>query len=278
MSKLELILSKLRSVLVLVSIGAFAFFVITFAFAVIYDKINFTTGVYDLGYKTLLIICFTLFFGGLVSARVIDLFLQREGKLIDVSEYRKNLKQQQQEELSFSQTKIYNNIIKTKKSQYTEKASLEESTKIGKEIPEKPESIETESSKDIITNKNSEKTDYNKLNKSELVEIVSPKKPQIIKIVTKTKIDIIKLIAASGEISKNKSNKFLAAFSKVITEELINGGEVELTGLGKMITIVMPAKDAVNPQTQQKIIVPSHKQVRLRFLDEFKINFNSEKG
>ena len=109
MSKIELVLSKLRSISVLVSIGTFAFFVITFAFAVINGKINFTTGVYDVGYETLLILFFIIFLGALVSARVIDLFLQREAKLMDVSEYRKSLKQK--EEVSFSQTKIYSNII-----------------------------------------------------------------------------------------------------------------------------------------------------------------------
>ena len=401
MSKIELVLSKLRSISVLVSIGTFAFFVITFAFAVINGKINFTTGVYDVGYETLLILFFIIFLGALVIARAIDLFLQREAKLMDVSEYRKSLKQK--EEVSFSQTKIYSNIIKTKKSKYPEEAPSKGLNKTKKDIFDNNNFVETENLKDTITNKKIKETDQLVLYKSGLIEIVAKetnlskvkakllinstlsiiteqlknenevkigkfgrfkkvfvkakdetnptngkvikvlegytvkfyadkifkdmialdtmqvsnnalqsnqseieeesqikeksvidkkleieekletedipekvvsRKPPKVKIVTKTKTDFIEIIASSGEISKNKSNKFLAAFSKVITEELVNDGEVELTGLGKMITIVMPAKDAVNPQTQQKIIVPSHKQVRFRFLKEFKNKFN----
>ena len=61
--------------------------------------------------------------------------------------------------------------------------------------------------------------------------------------------------------------------SKVITEELSTKGEVELTGIGTIITILMPSKEAVNPQTKQKIIVPEHRQVRMRFSEEYKKKF-----
>ena len=90
---------------------------------------------------------------------------------------------------------------------------------------------------------------------------------------TKTKADFIELISASGEISKNKSNKFLGTFGKVIIAQLAKGDDVELEGLGTMTTILMPAKEAVNPQTKQKIVVPAHRQVRMRFSDEYKAEF-----
>ena len=38
----------------------------------------------------------------------------------------------------------------------------------------------------------------------------------------------------------------------------------------------MPAKDAVNPQTKEKIVVPEHKEVRFRFDEDFKEEVNQE--
>ena len=101
----------------------------------------------------------------------------------------------------------------------------------------------------------------------------APKKVKV-STVTKTKADLIEYIFETTEISKNKSNKFLGTFGKVIIAELTNGGEVLLEGIGTIVTIVMPAKEAVNPQTKQKITVPEHRQVRMRFSDEFKAKFD----
>jgi len=426
MSKTELLLSKLRNISVLVSIGAFAFFVIAFSIAIITNSVTFVNGInIDTGYSPILITLAVLFLVALIAARVIDIYLQKESKLMDVNEYRQSLKRN--EEVSFSQTKIYSDIIRTKKSRYTEMASnedkeeeveenqttnqsdlenrikdtklsffarkkLEESMKqraavsepqeIEEEVAEEEEFIEevhNQTFMDKVKEVNwlfwKKENSQNELDSDEgkislldkvlekirninwlfwkkdtlkelpevfdekqqddsvteepdvledlvieekvvvveepIVEekvvvveeptveekvvvveeptieekvviepekvVVLPPKPKKAKIVTKTKADFIELIAASGEISKNKSNKFLGAFSKVIIEQLINGEEIELTGLGKMITIVMPAKEAVNPQTKQKIIVPEHRQVRMRFLEEFKDEFKQQK-
>jgi nucleoid DNA-binding protein len=50
--------------------------------------------------------------------------------------------------------------------------------------------------------------------------------------------------------------------------------DVELEGIGFFTTIEMPAKEAVNPQSGEKIIVAAHHQVRLRFNDELKDKMN----
>ncbi len=110
--------------------------------------------------------------------------------------------------------------------------------------------------------------------KPEIKASISKPKKVKVKVATKTKADIIEDIFNEAGLSKNKSNKFLGTFSKVIIEQLTKGKDVELTGLGTMTTIVMPAKEAVNPQTKQKIIVPSHRQVRMRFSDNFKDKFS----
>jgi len=91
--------------------------------------------------------------------------------------------------------------------------------------------------------------------------------------VTKTKLDVINYIHKNTKLSKNKSNKFLNEFEKVITEELKSGREVNIPGLGTFLTILMPKKEAMNPQTHKIIVVNEHRQVRLRIDSEFKNKF-----
>ena len=106
--------------------------------------------------------------------------------------------------------------------------------------------------------------------KAEAPKVVKPGKPKEVK---KTKADIIVYIEEKTGISKNKSNKFLKFFAEVVKEELAKGKDIDIPGFGTFTTIKMPAKDAVNPQTNKKIVVPSHRQARLRFDDKFKKNF-----
>ena len=89
----------------------------------------------------------------------------------------------------------------------------------------------------------------------------------------KTKADIIEYIEVETGISKNKSNKFLKFFAQVVKETLAEGKDVDIPGFGKFTTIEMPAKKAMNPQTNEEIIVPAHNQARLRFDDIFKDKF-----
>jgi nucleoid DNA-binding protein len=104
-----------------------------------------------------------------------------------------------------------------------------------------------------------------------------PKKPKKPKVVSKTKTDFIQMMDAKTDLSKNKANKFLKYFAEVVKEQLVKGEDVDLEGIGYFTTIEMPAKEAVNPQTKQKIIVPSHHQVRLRFNDDLKGKMNPKK-
>ena len=104
-------------------------------------------------------------------------------------------------------------------------------------------------------------------------EIVITPKPVKAKEVKKTKADVIQYIEAETGISKNKSNKFLKYFAEVVKETLASGKDVNIPGFGKFTTIEMPAKKAMNPQTNKEIIVPAHKQARLRFDDKFKEKF-----
>ena len=76
--------------------------------------------------------------------------------------------------------------------------------------------------------------------------------------------------------SENAGNKGFNSVGKYKFASLIvmNGEEVELSGIGFFTTIEMPEKEAVNPQTGEPMIVPAHNQVRLRFDDDFKDKVN----
>ena len=100
---------------------------------------------------------------------------------------------------------------------------------------------------------------------------IKPAKP---KPSVKTKKQIIELMDETTDLSKNKANKFLKFFAEVVKEQLIKREDVELEGIGFFTTIEMPAKEAVNPQTNEKIVVPAHHQVRLRFDEELKDKMN----
>lgn len=88
--------------------------------------------------------------------------------------------------------------------------------------------------------------------------------------VIKSKIDIIEYIANDVGLSKNKSKMFLKHFAEVIIDELVSGNSVNLPEFGKFTTVKMPPKEALNPQKNIRIVVPSHNQVRLRFFKKVK--------
>ena len=86
----------------------------------------------------------------------------------------------------------------------------------------------------------------------------------------RSKGDIIEYITAHTGLSNYKGKMFLKYFAEVITEELSKGNDIHIIKFGKFTTVTMPAKDAVNPRTNEKIIVPEHKQARVRFYNEVK--------
>lgn len=97
------------------------------------------------------------------------------------------------------------------------------------------------------------------------------KKPTTIK---RTKKDVIQYIHNTTKLSKNKANKFLLTMADVVKESLEHNTDVNIEGFGRFTTIHLPSKEAVNPSTKEKMIVPEHNQVRLRFDEDFKSKFN----
>ncbi|MBN2605003.1 MAG: HU family DNA-binding protein, partial [Bacilli bacterium] len=95
------------------------------------------------------------------------------------------------------------------------------------------------------------------------------------KLVTRTKTDMIAYLVDHTDLNKNQSNKFFKFFAEVVKESLANGYDVEISDFGLFTTIEMPAKEAMNPQTNEIMLVDAHKQVRFRFADSFKDIFKN---
>ncbi len=74
-----------------------------------------------------------------------------------------------------------------------------------------------------------------------------------------TKADLITKIAEKSELSKKDSEKALNAVISAVTDALVEGDKVQLTGFGTFEVRDKKEKEAINPRTKEKIIVPARK-------------------
>ena len=74
-----------------------------------------------------------------------------------------------------------------------------------------------------------------------------------------TKADLITKIAEKSELSKKDSEKALNAVIASVTEALTAGEKVQLTGFGTFEVRDKKEKEAINPRTKEKIVVPARK-------------------
>ena len=74
-----------------------------------------------------------------------------------------------------------------------------------------------------------------------------------------TKADLITKIAEKSELSKKDSEKALNAVIAAITDALTEGDKVQLTGFGTFEVRDKKEKEAINPRTKEKVLVPARK-------------------
>ena len=75
------------------------------------------------------------------------------------------------------------------------------------------------------------------------------------------KKELVAAIAEKAEIKKVDAEVALNAIVEVISNELSNGGEVALSGLGKFEVRERAARSGRNPQTGEAISIPATKVV-----------------
>ena len=84
------------------------------------------------------------------------------------------------------------------------------------------------------------------------------------------KIDFIKAVAADAGLSQDAVSKMLASSIGIITKELQNGGEVNITGFGAFKVSHRAARNGVNPRTKEAIKIPAMKSPVFRSGKTFK--------
>jgi len=84
------------------------------------------------------------------------------------------------------------------------------------------------------------------------------------------KIDFIKAVAADAGLSQDAVSKMLASSIEIITKELQNGGEVNITGFGAFKVSHRAARNGVNPRTKEAIKIPAMKSPVFRSGKTFK--------
>lgn len=78
------------------------------------------------------------------------------------------------------------------------------------------------------------------------------------------KSQLVSKIADEAKISKATAEKVLASLTKAITQALKKGDTVTLVGFGTFGVTHRKAREGRNPQTGQKIRIPSRKIPRFR--------------
>lgn len=71
------------------------------------------------------------------------------------------------------------------------------------------------------------------------------------------KKEIIKELVKKTGCKHVEVEKFLAAFTETVSEELVRGGQVNLIGFGKFYTVTRAERKGRNPQTNEELIIAS---------------------
>ncbi len=78
------------------------------------------------------------------------------------------------------------------------------------------------------------------------------------------KAELITAMASKTELSKKDVELALKAFVDVVTEELKNGGKIQLVGFGTFDTSERAAREGRNPQTGETMQIAASKAPRFK--------------
>ena len=73
------------------------------------------------------------------------------------------------------------------------------------------------------------------------------------------KTELIAAVAEKAEISKKDAEKAVKAFTDVVSEELVNGGKIQLVGFGTFEVSERPAREGRNPRTGETMTIAATK-------------------
>jgi DNA-binding protein HU-beta len=78
------------------------------------------------------------------------------------------------------------------------------------------------------------------------------------------KSELVSAIAAKTELSKKDAEKALKAFIDVVSDELAEGGKIQLVGFGTFEVSERAARTGRNPQTGDEMKIPASKAPRFK--------------
>lgn len=75
--------------------------------------------------------------------------------------------------------------------------------------------------------------------------------------------------------SKKNAETALQAFQEIITDALINGDKITITGFVSFEAVDVAEKDARNPRTGETVVAPAHKKIRVKAMKSLKDAVNA---
>ena len=78
------------------------------------------------------------------------------------------------------------------------------------------------------------------------------------------KTELISSMASNANMTKVDTEKALKAFIDTVTEELKNGGKIQLVGFGTFEVAERAARKGRNPKTSEEIMIPASKSPRFK--------------
>lgn len=78
------------------------------------------------------------------------------------------------------------------------------------------------------------------------------------------KAELVSAIAEKAELSKKDAEKALKAFEEIVTEVLVNKGEIRLVGFGTFDVTERAEHMGRNPQTKEPMKIPASTAPRFK--------------
>ena len=78
------------------------------------------------------------------------------------------------------------------------------------------------------------------------------------------KTELISAMSENANMTKVDAEKALKAFIDTVTEELKNGGKIQLVGFGTFEVAERAARKGRNPKTSEEIMIPASKSPRFK--------------
>ena len=78
------------------------------------------------------------------------------------------------------------------------------------------------------------------------------------------KTELISAISEKVDMTKKDSEKFLKAFEEIVTDELANGGKVQLVGFGTFDVTERKEREGRNPQTGEPMKIEASRAPRFK--------------